>query len=131
MITSTSFEILGNDKITDHPKNPPNVDFNTDKKQVVITGRLLVGSEKCKEAKLESVIYKESRGHPSVVVSDGKSDAHPDNQFLGSGSCDEVMSSDGYEVTVSFREDLPAKVTAIERDAAGKTKSTTAKRDTQ
>lgn len=129
-ITDAAFELL-DDEDSEHPSEPPGVGFEADETRVVVTGRLLVGSEKCKEAKLESVVYRESEDHLSVVVTDGKSDAHPDEQFLGSGSCDDVMSADTYRVTVTFGERLPAKVTAIERDAAGQTKSATATPDSR
>jgi len=128
-ITNESFRILGPDSGPEDPSKPPRVTFDSGANQVRVTGRLWVGSEKCKEAKLESIVYNAAKDHLSVVVTDGKSDSHPDNQPLGIGSCDDAMSSDGYEGRITFKEGLPEGVTATERDADGNTQSTSATPD--
>ncbi|MFB9808015.1 hypothetical protein ACFFQF_23740 [Haladaptatus pallidirubidus] len=128
-IEATSFQILGNDANPGQSGNPPTVRFNGETKQVIITGRLYVGSIECNEAVLQNVTYKQSENRLSVVVTHGKSDAHPDNQLFGSGVCDAAMSSDAYRAVVTFRKRLPGRVLATERGALGDTTSVTATYD--
>ncbi|GAA5060887.1 hypothetical protein GCM10025751_46520 [Haladaptatus pallidirubidus] len=105
--------------------------FNAEKKQVLITGRLFVGSRTCKVATVESAKYKESENRLSIVITDDKSDAHPDNQLFGSGGCDDARSSNAYKAKITFCEELPEHVTALERDALGNTTSSGATSNVQ
>jgi hypothetical protein len=98
------------------PEDAPVVTFDGDAVRVV--GRIAVGSSECKEASLAGVEYDESADELTVTVTDGKSPDHPDNSIFNR-SCSDDMSSDGYEVTVTFDGPRPSRVVARERNVDG------------
>lgn len=107
-------------------RDRPRIEFRPEAKGVLVTGQLEVGSSTCKEAKLESVEYDEDERTLSVAVTDGKSEDHPDNELFGSGLCTGDMSTDAYELVVTFSGAFPEIVRATEPGASAE-KSTTAR----
>ncbi len=103
----------------------PTVEFRPEPKQVVVTGALWVGSSQCNEANVDSLSYDSTRDVFDVLVVDGKSEAHPDNQLFGSGSCTGDMSADAYELVATFRDFVPNTVVATEVGTYGKPRTTT------
>ena len=108
------------------PERPPVITFDSEAKQVTITGALFVGSGKCKKAKLDAIKYTAAENSLKVVVTDAKTDAHPESGVLPGGSCTDGMTPDAYTATITFKDRLPQQVTAIEKDVEGETQSTTA-----
>lgn len=97
------------------PEADPSISFDEETGEATIDGTLWVGSRKCKEATITDVSLDESEGMIRFVVTDGKSDDHPDNRPLG-GSCDDAMSADGYRIATEVTDDVPA-ISVVERDA--------------
>jgi hypothetical protein len=120
-ITETSFQVRDGRS----PENPPTITFDSEANRVRITGDLFVGSEKCKKAKLTAVEYTAAENFLRIEVTDGKTDLHPESGLLPGGSCVDGMSPDAYTATITFRDTLPQRVTAVE-DAYENTQSTTA-----
>ena len=121
-IVDTSFQIQDGRE----PEKPPVITFDSEAKQVTITGALFVGSGKCKKAKLGAIEYTAAENALRVVVTDGKTDAHPESGVLPGGSCPDGMTPDAYTATITFKDRLPQQVTTIEEDVEGNRRSTTA-----
>jgi hypothetical protein len=105
---------LTNKKLPTVEKDPA-IRFDSDTPQVIITGAVAVGSEKCKTADLDSVNYDSDTNTLQVTVTHAKSNDHPDNKLLG-GSCDDAMSMESYRTVVVFDNGLPKTITAIENN---------------
>ncbi|WP_049970360.1 hypothetical protein [Haladaptatus cibarius] len=100
---------------------PPSVAFRPESKQVVVSGALLVGSESCDEAKIESIRFEEGTLHTVVTYGEAGGIIPP----LG---CTGAMTADEYELVVTFRDFVPETVVAEERDAVSESRMTTTTR---
>ncbi|PSP69893.1 hypothetical protein BRD12_06470 [Halobacteriales archaeon SW_12_67_38] len=96
----------------------PAVAIEGDASQIIVTGTIAVGSEKCKTAKLESAAYDADTDTLSVEVTHAKSGRHPDNSLFG-GGCDDAMSIESYRAVISFADGLPETVDATEHNLPG------------
>lgn len=117
-VSELEFEITDTDL---DPWDDPVISVTEEPGEATVEGAIRVGSKKCKEATLTGGSSDESDDSVELRIGHGKSDDHPDNRLLG-GSCDEAMSADGYEVTISIKERVRT-ITVIERDADGNTRN--------
>ncbi|ELZ22560.1 hypothetical protein C477_04159 [Haloterrigena salina JCM 13891] len=113
-VSDLEFEITDTDL---DPRDEPAISVTEETGEATVEGAIWVGSKKCKEATLADISADESDGSVELRLSHGKSGDHPDNRLLG-GSCDEAMSADGYEVTMSIDEEVRT-IAVVERDADG------------
>lgn len=89
----------------------PAIRVDRDASTITASGRFLYGSSDCDQVGLERVTFDEDAGTLAVRL-------HGERRlssYLQPG-CDDVASEGGYELTVEFRDDLPARVTVTEQD---------------
>lgn len=91
--------------------DPPSVAFDPENDRLFVRGVVVVGSSSCREASVETVEYEDGELYV-YVLHDWKESVRDDTPR----ECTDDISTDAYEVEVTFDDGLPARVVAEERD---------------
>lgn len=98
-------------------RDPPKITFTEAKTQVRVTGKLFVGSSTCGKAVLKEASYE--RDGDTLRVTVGSGDKEHDGDY-----CTADESADAYRAIITFKEQLPQTVVAIQKDDGGDNKTT-------
>ncbi|MGB9957649.1 hypothetical protein ACOZ4B_14835 [Haloferax prahovense] len=95
-------------------RDPPKISFVEAETQVHVTGKLYVGSSTCNKAAFKEVSYNRKTDTFRLTVGSGEKETT-------GNVCTEDESVDAYRAVITFRNQLPQTVVAIEEDGGTKT----------